>query len=195
MRTRQNDRLQVESTLPADNVIIAEARSEARREPSYEELWLARPYLEPQIKAPPRPRAPIVVAAVATLIGAIALIALREKIVRVAPPTAIGFSTVGLPVNLDGLELRSVRSRILMDGTRRVLAVEGEIANVRRQPTPVPQLALAVRGDDGRSKYAWTSAAPKTQLEPFEKIPFRARLASPPEGGVDVLVRFASFSI
>jgi hypothetical protein len=131
-------------------------------------------------------------AVVAILMGVSALIALRDKIVDVAPPAAKAFAAIGLPVNLAGLELREVRSHIEMDGARKVLAVEGEIANTRRESRSVPPVALTVRGEDGQAKYAWTTRAAKSRLEPGETIAFRARLASPPESGADVLVRFSS---
>jgi hypothetical protein len=190
MRAAPEDRLDAFAHA-TDDAIVAEAMSEAKRAPTYDELWGVRPLVE--MKAPePHSRAPMVTAIVATLIGAMALVALREKIVRVAPPMALGFAAIGLPVNLDGLELRGVRSRIVMDGAKKVLAIEGEIANARREPMEVPQLALTVRGDDGLAKYAWTSPAPKSRLEPGEMVVFRARLASPPASGADVLVRFAA---
>lgn len=172
-----------------DEAIVAEALSRSKRASTYEQGWGVRPLIETK-PSEPRSRAPIAAAIVATLIGAMALVALREKIVRIAPPMAVGFTAIGLPVNLDGLDLRGVRSRIVMDGGRKVLAIEGEIANVRRQPTEVPRLALTVRGDDGIAKYAWTAPAPKARLEPGETVSFHARLASPPESGADVLVRF-----
>ncbi|MGA8171205.1 MAG: hypothetical protein WB816_10325 [Methylocystis sp.] len=182
------------ATAPEPEVISAEASSEARRAPSYDELWR-----EPRrhgafqtVTAPaPRDRAPGIAGAIAILIGIMALIAMREKIVEVAPPTAKVFAALGLPVNLTGLELREVRSHIEMEGARKVLAVEGEITNMRRESKSVPAVSLTVRGEDGQDKYAWTTRAPKSRLEPGETIAFRARLASPPETGADVLVRFA----
>ena len=174
--------------------ISAEASSESRRAPTYEELWreprrLAAPT---SVARAPKDRLPGWAAVVAILMGVSALIALREKIVAVAPPAAKAFAAIGLPVNLAGLELREVRSHIEMDGARKVLAVEGEIANMRRESRSVPPVALTVRGEDGQAKYAWTTRAAKSRLEPGETIAFRARLASPPESGADVLVRFSS---
>ena len=107
---------------------------------------------------------------------------------RALPPMAGAYSAIGLPVNLAGLELRDLHSRIVMDGARKVLTIEGEIVNIRREPNRVPPVALAVRGENGLDRYAWTTPAPKSRLEPGEKIAFRARLASPPEDGADVLV-------
>lgn len=174
--------------------ISAEASSESRRAPTYEELWREPRRLAASVSAapPPKDRLPGWAAVVAILMGASALIALREKIVDVAPPAAKVFAAIGLPVNLAGLELREVHSHIEMDGARKVLAVEGEIANMRRESRPVPPVALIVRGEDGQAKYAWTTRAAKSRLEPGETIAFRARLASPPESGADVLVRFSS---
>ena len=174
--------------------ISAEASSESRRAPTYEELWREPRRLAASISVAPAPRdrLPGWAAVVAILMGVSALIALREKIVAVAPPAAKAFAAIGLPVNLAGLELREVRSHIEMDGARKVLAVEGEIANVRRESRSVPPVALTVRGEDGQAKYAWTTRAAKSRLEPGETIAFRARLASPPESGADVLVRFSS---
>jgi hypothetical protein len=174
--------------------ISAEAVSEFARGPSYDELW--RDSRRGRTREAPAPRksdrAPVAAALLATLLGAMALIGLREKIVSVAPPAAAVYSAIGLPVNLSGLELRGVRSRITMEGERKVLAIEGEIVNLRRDANPVPPVALTVRADNGTSKYSWTARAPKGRLDPGETVAFRARLAAPPEGASDVLVRFAS---
>jgi len=174
--------------------ISAEASSESLRAPTYEELWREPRRLAASISVAPAPkdRASSWGVAVAILMGVSALIALREKIVDVAPPAAKVFAAIGLPVNLAGLELRDLHSRIEMDGARKVLAVEGEIANMRRESRSVPPVALTVRGEDGQAKYAWTTRAAKSRLEPGETIAFRARLAAPPENGADVLVRFSS---
>jgi hypothetical protein len=172
--------------------IAAEASSEFRRGPSYDELW-SRPARPAAAEPPARraDRAPIVATIIAVIAGATGLIAMRERLVRVAPPFAAAYRALGMPVNLAGLELRDVHSRIMLDGSRRVLVTEGEIVNIRREPNRVPPLALAVRGPNGLDRYAWTAPTPKSRLEAGEKIAFRARLASPPDDGAEVLVRFA----
>ncbi|KAF2991716.1 hypothetical protein OGR47_08600 [Methylocystis sp. MJC1] len=176
----------------APQEIAAEASSEFSRTPSFDELW-GRPMRPVARQAPEvkRDRAPIVAAIIAIIIGATAMIAMRERIVRIAPPLATTYRALGMPVNLAGLELRDVRSRIVMDGARRVLVTEGEIVNIRRDRNAVPAISLAVRGTNGLDRYRWTAPAPKSRLDAGEKIAFRARLASPPEDGAEVLVRFA----
>lgn len=172
--------------------IAAEASSKFVHAPSYEELWgrPARPAARP-LPARRGDRWPLLATILAIVLGASALIAMRERIVRILPPAASVYGAIGLPVNLAGLELRGVRSQIVMDGARKVLTVEGEIVNIRREANRVPPVSLAIRGENGLDRYRWMAAAAKAKLEPGEKIAFRARLASPPEDGADVLVRFA----
>jgi len=178
--------------LTAPREIAAEASSDASRAPTYDELW-GRPTRPAARELPEqrRDRSPIFATIVAVIVGATALIAMRERIVRVFPPMSTAYRAMGMPVNLAGLELRDVHSRIVMDGPRRVLVTEGEIVNIRRESNRVPSLALAVRGANGLDRYGWTAPTPKSRLEPGEKVAFRARLASPPEDGAEVLVRFA----
>lgn len=161
-----------------------------RWEQSYADLW-REPAREPDPPARSS-RLPVIVAIIAVVLGAMALIGLRDKIVRIAPQAAALYSAAGLKINPAGLELRGVTSKIVTEGSRKVLTVEGEIVNLRREANRVPPVALAVRGADGRARYAWTAQSPKARLEAGETATFRARLASPPADGADVLVRFAA---
>ena len=70
--------------------------------------------------------------------------------------------------------------------------VENNYAGLISEDNDVPGLALSVRGADGVQRYGWTAPAPKNRLAPGEAITFRARLAAPPEDGVEVVVGFAS---
>jgi hypothetical protein len=135
---------------------------------------------------------PLIAAIIAIIFGAMALIGMREKIVRVVPAATALYSAIGLKVGAAGLDLRGVTSKIVTEGARKVLTVEGEIVNLRRSANRVPPMALAIRGADGRERYVWTAAAPKMRLAAGESVQFRARLASPPADGIDVQVRFAS---
>jgi hypothetical protein len=174
--------------------VAAEATSEYAPGPSYDDPLRdrrQRPVKE-NASASRRSGFPQIATIIAILVAVMALIGLREKIVRAAPFAAAVYSAIGLPVNLAGLELRSLKSQIFIEGYHRVLAIEGEIVNLRREANRVPLVALAVRDANGRDKYAWTTPAPKARLEAGETIAFRARLASPPPDGSDVLVRFAS---
>ena len=72
------------------------------------------------------------------------------------------------------------------------LLVTGEIVNLRDSETPVPDLRLALRAENGRELYVWTARGPKNRLGPHERVAFRSRLAAPSPGVRDVLVKFAA---
>ena len=94
-------------------------------------------------------------------------------------------------MNPTGLALKAVRSELVVDGAARLLVVEGEILNIGRSEREIPRLELSVRGPDGLPLYTWTNDAPRKTLGATESARFRARLASPPAEGREVLVRFA----
>ena len=118
----------------------------------------------------------------------------RPAIVTAAPQAAGLYALIGWPVNLRGLALREVKSALESSGGSPLLVVEGEIVNVTRGEVAVPPLELVVRAADGQALYTWTNDAPRKTLESGGSAVFRARLASPPAEGRDVLVRFASAS-
>jgi hypothetical protein len=129
----------------------------------------------------------------ALIIAATVVIAARAAIVRAAPATAAAYAFLGMPINLRGLSIEGVQATLadpVEDG--RELLVTGEIVNLRQVETPVPNLRLALRGQDQRELYVWTAREPKSRLRPHERVGFRARLAAPPAGVCDVLVKLAA---
>ena len=115
----------------------------------------------------------------------------REEIVRFVPPLAGAYAAIGLPVNVQGLEWREVRTRLVTEASQKVLAVEGEIRNLRSQSQSLPDIQLSLRDNSGREVYVWKTPAPKADLGGGETIAFRARLASPPGSATAVRVVFA----
>ncbi|MFL5167800.1 MAG: hypothetical protein ACJ8D8_16510, partial [Microvirga sp.] len=115
----------------------------------------------------------------------------RERIVAAAPATARLYAAAHLAVNPLGLDLKGVRSELVLNGQDQLLVVEGEILNRRGRDIEVPSLRLTVRGPDGLELYTWTNEPPRKTLAAAETARFRARLASPPAEGREVLVRFA----
>jgi hypothetical protein len=127
----------------------------------------------------------------ALMVVAPTAIAARAAIVSVAPATAAAYAALGMPVNLRGLAIEDLGATILdraEDG--RELLVMGEIVNLRGGETPVPTLRLTLRGEDQKELYLWTAPEPKGRLDPHERVAFRVRLAAPPPGVRDVLVKF-----
>ena len=135
----------------------------------------------------PRPVAIGLVAAVALIV---AVLGLRESIVRMVPSLAGTYAAIGLPVNLRGLEFRGVKTtQEIQDGIP-VLVIEGEVVNITRHPVEVPRVRIAVLGPSQQELYAWTTLLQRSILADNEKVAFRSRLASPPPSGKEVLVRF-----
>jgi hypothetical protein len=128
---------------------------------------------------------------VGLVIATMTAIAARAAIVSIAPVTAAIYAGVGLPVNLRGLSIASVRVTSMQqtEGPGELL-ITGDLENLRDSQTAVPNLRLALRGEDGGELYVWTVRAPKLNLAARERVPFRARLAAPPAGARDVLVKF-----
>lgn len=164
----------------------------------YEPLVATRPTLSErdvlEEAAPPRRpgRAAAPFAALLLVAALMSAVAERRPIVKAAPMMARVYAAVGLPVNLRAMALKNIDAKLGALDDKKVLMIEGALVNLRAEASPAPDLRIAVRGADARELYVWTVRAPKSRLGPNEETPFRARLATPPEGARDVLVKFAS---
>jgi predicted Zn finger-like uncharacterized protein len=132
------------------------------------------------------------VACAAALAGAMAAVAARAAIVAAAPATGGLYAAIGLPVNPVGLAIADVSARLGAGGDKSLLAVEGALVNLRGNDTAAPDLRIALRAADGRELYVWTTRPPKDRLAAGERMRFVARLAAPPPGVVDALVKFVA---
>ncbi len=179
----------------ADDLRV-EASSDRVTPPSYEDIYghrVPRAALagRRQRASLPLPSRGMVV--MALVIGAgMAAIGFRNQVVAAVPATNIAYAAIHLPVNPLGLALENVTSTISNQGSHKVLAVTGEISNLRRHHTNVPPLRISVRGADGRNLYAWLSYPGTQGLASGQHMSFKARLASPPHGAHDVAVNFAT---
>jgi predicted Zn finger-like uncharacterized protein len=116
----------------------------------------------------------------------------RERVVRVMPQFAGLYATIGLPVNVRGLAFSAVESELVQDPQGRFLVVSGDVTNVAKGTIKVPPITVMVQSEDGKLLYSWTTEPPRPSLEPAELMHFRARLASPPENGRSVQLRFGA---
>ncbi|HEX5867239.1 MAG TPA: MJ0042-type zinc finger domain-containing protein [Beijerinckiaceae bacterium] len=114
----------------------------------------------------------------------------RGAVVRAVPATAALYASIGLPVNLRGLEFRGVRSEVVGAGTDAVLIVEGEIANISGRDAAVPPIEIGLQAAEGQMLYRWSNDPPAQSLKEGDALSFRARLAAPPSEARQVLVRF-----
>jgi len=129
----------------------------------------------------------LIVAMLAILLGALNW---RTAVVRHFPQTASLYAAIGLPVNLRGLFFQDVKSHSEFENGATVLVIEGTIVNLTTHTLDVPRLRFALRNASGHEVYAWTAQPAKPTVGSGNGLPFRARLASPPPDGRDVIVRF-----
>ena len=120
----------------------------------------------------------------------LAVLGWRKDIARHMPQLASFYASIGLAVNLRGLEFTELKAGSETHDGVPVLLVEGVIVNTVSVPVEVPRLRFALRNDAGSEVYAWTAMPTQSALEPGGRLPFRSRLASPPKDGHDVQVRF-----
>lgn len=182
------------------SAVAAEAGSEPGRDAADESAVQPPPARKRGSRASPKAvtrisgRSGLMLPAALAMTGLVLIVGLfwqRNLAVRVAPQLAGVFETLGFPVNVRGLSLTSVESGIVTDGQGRFLVVEGDVTNITRSVAPVPQIEVAVRDAAGQTLYTWTTEPPRNTLEPAELMRFRARLATPPEAGKSVRVRFS----
>lgn len=120
------------------------------------------------------------------------LVGQREFAVRHVPQLAGAFKAIGLPVNLQGLVFEQVKTELVEDRQGRFLIVQGEIRNVAAAAMPVPPIEIVIQDDSVKSLYTWTAEPSLAALARGESLPFRSRLASPPQSGAHVMLRFSA---
>jgi hypothetical protein len=160
------------------------------RQPSNADLYDSVPARTAALRLA-RPNGALLALAVFS-VAFMAALGLRERAVRAVPQLARAYAAIGLPVNLRGLEIRGLKSSLQQDANGSVLAIEGEIVNIRPRAVTVPHVQIALEDADGHEIYTWTTAAPKPRLAEGETIEFRARLTMPPADAHAVLVKFAA---
>jgi predicted Zn finger-like uncharacterized protein len=114
----------------------------------------------------------------------------RTDFVRAMPQTASFFASMGMPVNLRGLDFADIATSTEQHDGVPILVVEGNIVNSAGRIVDVPRLKFTLRNPARQEIYSWTAVPSRTMLPPGEAVSFRTRLASPPLNGQDVLVRF-----
>lgn len=177
------------SELTAERTELPQPDTAPPRAPKRKRNWVGAPGAAKRLPA-----------AAAGIFVAIGLVALglglwqRERVVRVVPQFAGLYATIGLPVNVRGLAFSAVESELVQDQQGRFLVVSGDVTNIAKGTTKVPPITVMVQGEDGKVLYSWTTEPPRPSLEPAELMHFRARLASPPNDGRSVQLRFGTGS-
>lgn len=115
----------------------------------------------------------------------------RVEMVRMMPGSAWVFETLGMPVNIRGLDFRDVAYSWENDAGQVVLEVHGDIVNVTPGDLAVPSLVLALRDENEVEVYQWEEAVMNEPLGAGNSATFAVRIPTPPKSVKSVQVRFA----
>jgi len=128
------------------------------------------------------------------LVGLVCLIGgglyFRTDIVRQAPSLAGIYESIGLGVNVVGLEFRDVKTLLALKDGANVMMIEAKIANVNRKGAGVPQVMVTLVGANNEPLYQWSVTPDVKDLGPGEMVKFQTQLASPPAGTEQVKLTF-----
>ena len=94
------------------------------------------------------------------------------------------------------LAFDNIRTRFEGEGADRALIIEGVIHSDASTPHNLPGLSFEIRsgagdGPSGQSIFQWMIPPPAPTIDRESPVPFRARLASPPREGKDIVIRLA----
>jgi len=129
---------------------------------------------------------------VGLLVGVIGgAVLFRTEIVRLLPDLAGVYASVGLKVNVVGLDFSDVTTLLSRRGDSDVMTVNATIYGVEQRRMVVPPVVVTLLGEDGRPVYAWSVAPKVRDLEPGEVIGFSTELPSPPAAAKQVRLSFA----
>lgn len=120
------------------------------------------------------------------------LVGWRSDVVRALPQTASFYSSLGMPVNLRNLAFNDVTTSMEQHEGVPILVVDGNVFNTARKSEDVPRLKFIVRNAAHQEIYSWTAVPSRASLSPGEAVNFRTRLASPPAGAHDLVLRFVT---
>ena len=117
---------------------------------------------------------------------------MRVELVRTFPSLAGLYASIGLPVNVTGLEFTDAKTlKTLRDG-KTVMTINAKIRSIAGQTVPVPPVLVSLLNDAGATLYEWTAAPQAADMEPGEAQDFSTEVNSPPDGAVAVRLSFTT---
>jgi hypothetical protein len=133
---------------PLDD-IVAEPAGAADAEPPLDFVVPTKPARPPKAKTSPL----MVAASVAVVLLALVaggVIVMREAVARAVPGAAEVFAAIGLPVDTHGLIIEHVAFAPQLVGGQPVLAVTGQVRNIRHEATNSPPIRFSFLDKAGK---------------------------------------------
>lgn len=131
-------------------------------------------------------------ALVALAVLLVAGFTLRVELVRTFPALAGLYASIGLPVNVLGLEFTDAKTlKTLRDG-KAVMTITAKIRAVGGRTVPVPPVLVSLLNDAGATVYEWTAAPTSPDMQPGEVLDFSTDVNSPPDTATRVRLSFTN---
>lgn len=116
----------------------------------------------------------------------------RVQIVERYPDLAGVYASLGLGVNVVGLDLAQLQSSRTVSEGREALVVSAQIVGMMPSPVAVPPVLVSLIDAHDRTVYEWTVTPRVSDLMAGERATFDTRLSSPPGEAVRVRLSFAA---
>lgn len=116
---------------------------------------------------------------------------LRADLVRLFPDLAGVYESVGLGVNVVGLDFRDVTTLIARDKDSEIIEVDARIYSVSPGEVKVPPVVVTLLDVEGAALYQWSVAPSAASMRPGEILDFSTEVRRPPPGTTRVRLGFA----
>jgi predicted Zn finger-like uncharacterized protein len=117
---------------------------------------------------------------------------LRVDVVQAFPSLAGLYASIGLPVNITGLEFTDAKTLKTLREGKTVMTISARIRSIAGQTVAVPPVLVSLLNDAGVTLYEWTAAPQAPDMEPGEMLDFSTEVNSPPEGSTRVRLSFTT---
>lgn len=117
---------------------------------------------------------------------------LRVDLVRWFPQLAGLYASIGLSVNVIGLEFDSSQTLTSYRDGKAVMTITSRIRSVSDRTVTVPPILVSLLDETGATIYEWTVSARAIDMAPGEIQEFSTEVSAPPEGAVTVRLSFTN---
>lgn len=113
-----------------------------------------------------------------------------RQIVSAFPAAAQLYHRIGIEVNVLGLTIDNVSSRLEYEDGQPVLRIDGLIGNLNDHPRKIPALTLTLRDASSEAIFTWSAEVADIPLPTRSRVAFTTSVAAPPEAAEQVEIRF-----
>jgi hypothetical protein len=118
--------------------------------------------------------------------------AMRADLVTWFPALAGLYASIGLSVNVVGLEFEDSRTLTSYRSGKAVMLITSRIRSVASQTVPVPPVLVSLLDGTGATVYEWTVTPAAKEMNPGEVLEFSTEVSAPPQGAVTVRLSFTT---